>query len=30
VPVKAGERTIATGSIGEFEDQVAVQITTAF
>jgi flagellar motor switch protein FliM len=30
VPVKAGERTIATGTIGEFEDQVAVQITTAF
>ena len=30
VPVKAGDRTIATGSIGEFEDQVAVQITTAF
>jgi flagellar motor switch protein FliM len=30
VPVKAGDRTIATGSIGDFEDQVAVQITAAF
>jgi flagellar motor switch protein FliM len=30
VPIKAGERTIATGTIGEFEDRVAVQITNAF
>jgi flagellar motor switch protein FliM len=30
VPIKAGDRTIATGTIGEFEDRVAVQITTAF
>lgn len=30
VPLKAGERTFATGTIGEFEDRVAVQITTAF
>ncbi|MBB3938554.1 flagellar motor switch protein FliM [Novosphingobium fluoreni] len=30
VPLKAGERTIAVGSIGEFEDRVAIQINTAF
>lgn len=30
VPLKAGERVIATGTIGEFEDRVAVQITNAF
>ena len=30
VPLKAGDRTIGTGTIGEFEDRVAVQITTAF
>ncbi|VWX53066.1 FliM/FliN family flagellar motor switch protein [Novosphingobium sp. 9U] len=30
VPLKAGERTVATGAIGEFEDRIAVQITTAF
>ena len=30
VPLKAGDRAIATGAIGEFEDRVAVQITTAF
>jgi flagellar motor switch protein FliM len=30
VPIKAGARIIATGTIGEFEDRVAVQITTAF
>lgn len=30
VPLKAGERTIATGTIGEYEDRVAVQITSAF
>lgn len=30
VPIKAGDRTIAAGTIGEFEDRVAVQITNAF
>lgn len=30
VPLKAGDRTIATGTIGDYEDRVAVQITTAF
>lgn len=30
VPLKAGERAVATGAIGEFEDRIAVQITTAF
>ena len=30
VPLKAGDRTIATGTIGDFEDRIAVQITTAF
>lgn len=30
VPLKVGDRTVATGSIGEFEDRVAIQITSAF
>jgi flagellar motor switch protein FliM len=30
VPLKAGERVIATGTIGEYEDRVAVQISNAF
>jgi flagellar motor switch protein FliM len=30
VPLKAGARVIATGTIGEFEDRVAVQVTNAF
>lgn len=30
VPLKAGDHTIASGTIGEFEDRVAIQITTAF
>ena len=30
VPLKAGERTIATGTVGDFEDRVAVQINAAF
>lgn len=30
VPLKAGERTVAAGTIGEFEDRIAVQINTAF
>lgn len=30
VPIKAGDRTIGAGTIGEFEDRVAVQITNAF
>jgi len=30
VQLKAGERVIATGTIGEYEDRVAVQISNAF
>ncbi|HKT84583.1 MAG TPA: FliM/FliN family flagellar motor switch protein [Novosphingobium sp.] len=30
VPLKAGEQTIATGTVGELDDRVAVQISTAF
>ncbi len=30
VPLKAGDRIIAAGTIGEFEDRIAVQITNAF
>jgi flagellar motor switch protein FliM len=30
VPLKAGERTIAAGTIGDFEDRVAVQVNSAF
>jgi len=30
VPLKAGRRTLAVGTIGEFEDRVAVQLTSAF
>lgn len=30
VPLIAGERTVATGAIGEYEDRIAIQITTAF
>lgn len=28
VPLKAGDRTVASGTIGDFEDRIAVQITT--
>jgi len=30
VPVKAGGRTIASGTVGEFEDRVALQLTSVF
>lgn len=30
VPLKAGEQTIATGTVGELDDRVAVQISNAF
>lgn len=30
VPLKTGEQTIATGTVGELDDRVAVQLTNAF
>jgi flagellar motor switch protein FliM len=30
VPLKVGERTVATGTIGELDDRVAVQVSNAF